>query len=141
MWNRVLSIILVITITGALGALGYVIAAPKVGERFTEFYVLGLEGKAIDYPAELKLGEEARVMVGIVNHEREDMSYRLEVTVDGIGSSEIGPVVLGDGEKWEREAGFTPARLGDNQKVEFVLYRQGQSEAYRSVHLWVNVRE
>jgi len=100
-----------------------------------------LEGKAIDYPAELKLGEEARVMVGIVNHEREDMSYRLEVTVDGIGSSEIGPVVLGDGEKWEREAGFTPARLGDNQKVEFVLYRQGQSEAYRSVHLWVNVRE
>ena len=34
--DRVLSIILVITILAALGTLCYVIAAPKVGERFTE---------------------------------------------------------------------------------------------------------
>ena len=35
---------------GALGALGYVIATPRVGKGFTEFYILGLSGRAADYP-------------------------------------------------------------------------------------------
>ncbi|GAI18944.1 unnamed protein product, partial [marine sediment metagenome] len=48
--DRILSIILVVAVLGALGMLGYVIAAPKVGEKFTEFYILGLSGKATDYP-------------------------------------------------------------------------------------------
>ena len=43
--DRVLSIILIIIIIGALGALGYIILTPKVGEKFTEFYVLGLGGR------------------------------------------------------------------------------------------------
>jgi len=33
---------------------------PNVGEKFTEFYILGLEDKAIDYPTELMGGEERR---------------------------------------------------------------------------------
>ena len=55
-WNRVLYITLVLALLGALGTLGYIIATPKAGERFTEFYLLGLEGKATDYPKELKVG-------------------------------------------------------------------------------------
>ena len=46
--DKILSIILIAAILGVVGTLGYAIAIPKVGERFTEFYVLGLEGKAID---------------------------------------------------------------------------------------------
>jgi len=53
---------------------GYVIAVPKVGERFTEFYILGLNGKAMDYPSELKLGEGGKVIVGIANREHEIVS-------------------------------------------------------------------
>ncbi|GAI01448.1 unnamed protein product, partial [marine sediment metagenome] len=34
-WDRMLSIILALAILGALGMLGYAIASPKVGERFT----------------------------------------------------------------------------------------------------------
>ena len=58
--DRILSIILIVAILGAIGTLGYVLTTPKVGERFTEFYVLGLEGKAIDYPEELKVGRRGR---------------------------------------------------------------------------------
>ena len=36
----------------------YVIITPKEGEKFTEFYILGPNGTASDYPTELKVGEE-----------------------------------------------------------------------------------
>ena len=44
--DKVLSIVLVVAIIGATGTLRYVISTPKVGERFTEFYILGPQGKA-----------------------------------------------------------------------------------------------
>lgn len=45
---------LIVAILGAIGALGYVIATPKSGPGFTEFYILGLGGKAEKYPSEWK---------------------------------------------------------------------------------------
>jgi len=138
--DKILSIILVVAIVGAIGTLGYVIAAPKLGERFTEFYILGPEGKAEGYTKELVVGEEGKLVVGIVNREQETVSYRVEITIDGARHGEIGPVVLHHEDRWEREVSFIPTQLGDNQKVELLLYKQGQSEAYQSLHLWVKVR-
>ena len=141
MWDRVLSIILVITIMGALGALGYVIATPKVGEKFTEFYVLGLEGKATDYPRELRVGEEGRVLVGITNRERETVNYWVEVRIDGVRNNQVGPLELEHDEKWKEIVSFTPHRAGDNQTVEFLLYKNGEGKPYLKLHLGVNVKE
>jgi len=139
-WDRALSVILALTILGALGTLGYAIASPKVGERFTEFYIEGLEGKAIDYPKELALGEKGKVIVGIINREHETVTYRVEVVIDGVKNNGVGPVTLDHDGKWEEIVGFTPDKAGDNQKVEFLLYRQGQNEVYQRLHLWVDVR-
>lgn len=139
--DKILSVILIVVVLGTIGTLGYVVATPKIGEKFTEFYILGPEGKAEGYPKELLVGQEVKVIVGVVNREYETVSYRVEVTIDGIRHNEIDPVVLGHEDRWEREVSFTPARLGNNQKVEFFLYKQEQSEAYRSLHLWVNVIE
>jgi len=139
-WDKVLSIILALAILGALGTLGYVIASPKVGERFTEFYIEGLEGKAADYPEELVLGEEGKVIVGIINREHETVTYRVEVAIDGVKNNEMGSVALDHDGEWEEIVGFTPGRAGDNQKVEFLLYKQGQNEAYQKLHLWIDVQ-
>ena len=62
--DRVLSIIMVVAIIGALGVLGYVTTTPKAEDSLTEFYILGLDGTATDYPGEVKVGEEAKVMAG-----------------------------------------------------------------------------
>ena len=141
MWNRVLSIILVIIIMGALGALGYIIATPKVGEKFTEFYILGLEVKATDYPKELRVGEEGRAIVGIINREHATVSYWVEVKIDGVKNNQVQTITLEYDEKWEEIVSFTPDRAGDNQKVEFLLYKSGEGEPYLKLHLWVNVKE
>ncbi len=139
-WDRALSVILMLAILGTLGTLGYAIASPKVGERFTEFYIEGLEGKAADYPKELVVGGEGKVIVGIINREHETVTYRVEVAIGEVKNNEVGPVTLDHDGKWEEIVGFTPDKAGDKQKVEFLLYRQGQNEVYQRLHLWVDVR-
>ena len=137
-WDKVLSVILSLAIMGALGTMIYTMAIPKLGERFTEFYLLGLGGEASDYPGLLAVGEEGEIMVCIVNREQEVTTYRVEVRIDGVLSSWVGPVVLEPDEKWEEIMGFTPDRAGDKQKVEFLLYKQGQSEVSQRLHLWLD---
>ncbi len=139
MWNKVLSVILLLAILGVSGAIGYVMAQPKVGETFTELYILGLEGKAVDYPRELMVSEEANVILGIANQEYETVSYLVEVRIDGVTNNEVGPVVLKDGEGWESEVSFVPSVAGKNQKVEFLLFKNGEGEVYLRAHVVVNV--
>ncbi len=139
-WDKVLSVVLVVVMLGALGALGYAIAKPKVGEKFTEFYILGTEGKAADYPQQLTVGEEGKVIVGIVNREHERVSYHIEVTIDNVKNNEIGPIELENDEKWEGIVVFTPNEPEEGQKAEFLLYKNGEVEpSMESLYLWIDV--
>lgn len=141
-WDKVLSIILVLAILGALGVTGYVIATPKVAERYTQFYILGPEGKAASYPRDLKVGKESRIMVCIVNHEYEAVSYRVEARINGVKNNEIEPIVLEHNEKWEGEISFVADVAGENQKVEFLLYKNEEAEpCLEPLRLWINVAE
>jgi len=141
--DRALSIGLVVAIVAALGCLGYVIANPKQGEKFTEFYILGSEGKDESYPEELIIGEEARVILGIVNHEHQPTSYRVEIEINGIRNKEIRTGTLAHEEKWEQEVSFTPKKAGLNQKVEFWLYKDEEAEPCfeKPLHLYVDVEQ
>ena len=106
--DRALSVILIMAIMGTIGALIYVIATPKVGETFTEFYVLGLEGKAEGYPEQLAVGEEGRVILGITNHERETTGYTVNLSFGGTAERTIGPIELDHEETWEDTIEFVP---------------------------------
>ena len=48
-------------------------------ERATEFYILGKAGLAEDYPRQSTVDDELSVMMGIVNREPSERSYRVEV--------------------------------------------------------------
>ncbi|MBA7692249.1 hypothetical protein ES703_100812 [subsurface metagenome] len=122
--------------------LGYTIAAPKTGERFTEFYILGLGGKAMDYPQQIKVGEEGKVIVGIINHQQEATGYWIEVRIDGVKYNETAPILLDNDEQWEGLVGFAADSPGDNKKVEFLLYRNNDTTPHlEPLHIWVNVTE
>lgn len=76
--ERVLTIALIFAIVASICLLIYIIATPRQGERFTEFYILGPEGKAENYPTNLTIGEKGKVIIGIVNHEGEPVNYTVE---------------------------------------------------------------
>lgn len=167
--NRVLTGVLVVAIVGAIGTLFYVIANP-VEEKYTEFAILGRGGKAVDYPREFVMSGGEVVMVGyegsegdirrfnesrgrvilqIVNREQQEVSYRVEVLIDGekvkvsLDGQEgdgVGPLLLTHEERWEQEVSFTPQHIGDKQKVEFVLYKDGQPYFEEPLYLWIDVR-
>ena len=122
----------------ALSVTVYVIVTPKEGEKFTEFYVLGPGGKAEEYPTNLTVGEEGEVIIGVVNHEYAAVTYQLELKVNG-GVIDQKSIVLTHNETWESPFTFRATKAGDDQKLEFLLYKEGVKEVYRSLHLWMDV--
>ncbi len=77
--DQALTIILAVSILVAIVSLVYVIVTPKTGETFTEFYLLGPEGMADNYPKNMSIGENKTVIVGVVNHEYKQMNYIIEL--------------------------------------------------------------
>jgi uncharacterized membrane protein len=77
--DQALTVVLALCILIAVVALVYVIITPRTGEQFTEFYILGPNGIADDYPRNLSINENASVIVGVVNHEYKMMNYTIEI--------------------------------------------------------------
>jgi len=122
------------------GLTAYFASTPRTGERFTEFYLLGSNGKIADYPTNLTVGETGKLIIGVVNHEYETVNYTVEVRLDNETITTINGIKLSHEEKWEQNYTFSPEKTGERMKLEFLLYRQDSSEPYRSLHLWITVR-
>jgi uncharacterized membrane protein len=140
-WDRVLTVLLILAVVGAAVTAAYVITKPKAGEKFTEFYVLGPEVKAENYPQRIMLGDKGSVVLGIVNHEHKTTVYRVEITIDAETVRVIGPVTLNSKEKWEQVVDLVPTKAGDKQKAEFLLYKQASGELYTTLHLWIDIQQ
>ena len=123
----------------ATAALVYVVAVPKLGEKFTEFYIPA--GR--DYPGELAVGQPLTVTLKIVSQEHQDTSFHVEVQVDGQRRcKETERFTLANQETRDVTITIVPAKVGE-QQVEFLLYRDGDedSEIYRTTDLSINVKE
>jgi uncharacterized membrane protein len=77
--DKVITIILTAAIIVAGTLTIYMIVVPKIGERFTEFYVLGPTGTADKYPQNLSDGQNATVIIGISNHEYRTVNYSVGI--------------------------------------------------------------
>ena len=133
--------LLLVAVAAALGVFGYALAGPKTGAPLTDFYMLGVEGKTANYPYKLRVGGQGTVTVGIVNHEYEQADYAVEVRVNRELVELIGPISLAQDESWEEEVSFRADVAGENQSVEFLLYKGEESEPYRSLRLSFSVVE
>ena len=141
--RKILIAILVVAITSAIGYLGYIIANPKPGQEFSEFYILNIEGEAKDYPQQIVLGEAVDIIISVVNHEYKPTSYRVNITLDGIEDREIRIDELAHEEKFQEMVSITPQLVGEEQEVEFWLYKNGELEPYFQdpLRLYIDVIE
>ncbi len=158
----VVATVVLLIASGALAV--HIATTPRTGERFTEFYVLGSEGEADNYPEQLSTENESEVVVGIANREHETVNYTLAV---GLGYSyeemrsegqipddlnlEIPAndtylemnIELDHNEKWNESMNISLGEETDQfeepLKLNFFLLRDG--EVYRDLHLWVEVEE
>lgn len=138
--ERLVTFILAGGVLLALTGVVYVSLTP-VGsaDPFTEFYVLGPNGTAGNYPADLAVGETATVTVGVANHETSETRYTVLVLVDAERTARRS-LTLDRGETWERDVSVTPTRTG-TQRVRLLLYEgagASPSDAQQSLRLWIN---
>jgi len=87
--------------------------------------------------------EPVELIIGIVNHEYQVLSYRIDIMIDGIENKEIATEELAHQEKWEKVVSFIPQSLGEGQKVELWLYKNAETEPCFEdpLHLYINVTE
>lgn len=137
--DKLLTGVLVLSIIFAIGILIYVVTVPKIGEKFTEFYILGPDGKADNYPTNLESNVSSDITIGIVNHEYSYINYTLQIDLNEniLTTKEL---LLGNNETWKRDITFLPNKQGKDMKLQFLLFKEDNfSSPYRELHLWVNV--
>ncbi len=128
-----------VSIVVAIAAVVYIMVNPSPGERFTEFYILGPNGKAGNYPANLTVGETGTVTVGLVNHEGSSADYEL-IVQSGNVTFKNETFKLKNNEKKEIPLTFQLNQSGTDQKLEFLLYKLPEEQhPYRSLDLLINV--
>ena len=137
--DRILTGVLLFSIALAIGMIFFVITTPKIGERFTEFYILGSEGKTQDYPLVLKYNSPATILVGVVNHEYVPVNYTVRIALDKELLTDTW-FSLDHNTTWEKNMTFVPNKNGTDRKLEFWLFKEDNFTApSRELHLWVNV--
>jgi uncharacterized membrane protein len=161
--DRALSLILILAIVAAVATTVFVIAVPKEGEKFTEFFILGEKNMAADYPTLLAVGEPGKLSIGIGNHEYRNISYTVETYMvsmtfdEKTNTSSLRSMDLLDrftvpvtnNQTVIRPYTFTPKKTGYN-RIEFLLFNETVPDSrvtgmarinrsYRDLHLWLTI--
>jgi len=154
-FDKVVTPILVTGVVIAGATLAHFVLIPGLDERFTEFYILGPDGKGSGYPTSLNVSQNGSVIIGIANHEAATVTSTLRVDLVGVRiiSNTTGDsgqtievnrtiwswfnVTLVDGQNWTLSYTFSIHYVG-LWKVQFLLFKDGDmSSPYKELHLYV----
>lgn len=161
-YNRVLNLLLIVSILAAAGSAVYAINNPEHNQQYTEFYLLmeTNDGNLVagNYPRNFVTGRSRSLIVGIENHEGEPKQYTVIVELQSMQTSGSSSTIKksrtlarytetieNNGTAYV-ESKIVPQDLtGNNLRLQFLLY-QGRvpqnpdpGVAYRKTNLWVNV--
>jgi len=125
--NKIISAVLITAITICAGLIVYLAVTPQPSERFSEFYLLGKQGTASDYPSQTVSGQTVSVIVGIINNEEELSDYTVLIKENDAIIKSITVGTLKDGQKWEQPVEFSLNNAGDGRRVNFYLHKDGVS--------------
>lgn len=126
-------------VVALLVVVGLAIAPIGSGEQYTEFYVLGPDGTASEYPENVTVGETADLRVGIGNFEHQPRTYTLVVRTNET-TFVTRTVDLDAREEWEEPISVvfdSPSRK--TLHLELYVGQTTTGEPYRSLWLFVEV--
>jgi uncharacterized membrane protein len=147
--QRVLNLLLVVSLLVLAGSVGYAALTPPGDDTgFTEAYLVTQndtgEYTSENLPSNFTAGESTRLFVALGNHEHERTTYTVVLALD---ERELGrfdtTVAAGETQYVERE--ITPKQTADSVPLQFLVYqgdapKTATSEtAYRTVKLWISV--
>jgi len=162
--DRLLSVILVLVSLVAIATTIYVIASPKESEHFSEFFILGENTMAADYPDQIITGQNYPMFIGVGNHEYRNMTYTIETWTsltefDNVTNSTtimaMDPINQSSLTLAHNETMIIPYTLSLNKtgynRIEFLLFKetlpgpdvQGSDRinaSYRDLNLKVTVK-
>jgi uncharacterized membrane protein len=128
--NTALFVFLAAAIVVTSGFIIYMNVTPQNINKFTEFYVLNAEGKASDYPKQVTMYNPVDILLGVVNHEYQPAEYNVEIKIDNTKVGEADTGTLAYQQKWEEKVSFVPRVVGEGQRVDFILFKNGEIEPY-----------
>ncbi len=161
--DKLLTVGIAVMLVASVVVLAWAITTPREGESFTQLAILGPGGMATDYPRNLTVGEDARVLLSVRSYEHDPMDYTIllvlttveaynftvgQDTIDWNSTHQLEPHVaiaqdfsLEHLEYYNRTFDFNVSSDG-LWKLQFLLFVDGQEytqDSYREVHLWLNV--
>jgi uncharacterized membrane protein len=159
--DKLLTIGIVVMLVASVVVLAWAVTTPREGESFTQLAILGPGGMAADYPDNLTVGEDARVLLSVRSFEHDPMNYTIVIvlttvedynftigqsTIDWNQTHQLEPYIgiaqdfsLEHEEYYNRTFDFNVTSNG-TWKLQFLLYVDGQEftqDSYREVHLWL----
>ena len=161
--DKLLTIGIVVMLVASVVVLAWAITTPRTGERFTQLAILGPGGMATDYPRNLTVGQQGTVLLSVKSFEHQPINYSIVIglTTAADANFEIAENSI----DWDQSHALTPhvaiaqnfslvhldyynqtfnftATAPGTWKLQFLLFTEGQpidQNAYREVHLWLNV--
>lgn len=141
--EKTLRALLAISVLTLVGIVAYVTIIPHEQEPFTEFYILGPDGKADNYTTEYMQGESGTVIIGVANHEHRTVDYTLDVRLENESLAlpeNLRHIQLDDNMTLEKPLEITPSITGKNMELQFLLFNDTEKEVpYEDLRLWINV--
>lgn len=159
--NSALNGLLVVSLLLALSSVGYAVAVHEQGRPYTEFYLVTENETgalvADGYPTDFRRGQQKSVTVVISNHEREPVEYSVVVLLQRVavenGKARVVTsrrldtfqTYVAAGATNRRRHQIRPTVTGERLRLQYLLYKgevpqdPTRRNAYRQVHLWVNV--
>lgn len=104
----------------------------------TEFFMLGSEGLAENYPRSVAAGEPVSVALGVTNREGRPVEYRVMARQRDVSLAETSPFQVEPGATWTGRLHFVLDEYGFDQRVEIVLLRTSDAAPYRRLQLVVD---
>jgi uncharacterized membrane protein len=136
-----LSIFLIVLVVLSVAALVHIAITPRQGEKFTEFYILGLHGMAYGYPTSVVSGNLSSVIVVITNHEYSMVNYTMQMAFDNYTFFSTN-LTLDHNQTLRLPITYILHKPGNMQKLLFFLYKESDfSSPYRDLYLWINVSQ